>query len=75
MYIAKKHVPRRTFLKSAGCTLTLPLLDAMVPASTLLAQTAASPKPRFVGVFLPHGIAAGRIIRLAGAANAATGFE
>ena len=59
MYIAKKHVPRRTFLKSAGCTLTLPLLDAMVPASTLLAQSAASPKPRFVGVFFPHGMAPG----------------
>src|SRR5881396_1219552 len=59
MYIAKKHVPRRTFLKSAGCTLTLPLLDAMVPASTLLAQSAASPKPRFVGVFFPHGVAPG----------------
>jgi Protein of unknown function (DUF1552) len=59
MYIAKKHVPRRMFLKSAGCTLALPLLDAMVPASTLLAQSAASPKPRFVGIFFPHGMAPG----------------
>src|SRR5437667_11167067 len=60
MYIAKKHVPRRTFLKSAGCTLALPLLDAMLPASVALAATdAASPKPRFVGIFFPHGMAPG----------------
>src|SRR5438093_9463570 len=59
MYIAKKYVPRRTFLKSAGCTLALPLLDAMVPASTVLAASAATPKPRFVGVFFPHGMAPG----------------
>src|SRR6185503_17087619 len=59
MYNAKKHIPRRRFLKSAGCTLALPLIDAMVPASTLLAQTAATPKPRFVGIFFPHGMAPG----------------
>jgi hypothetical protein len=59
MYIAKKHIPRRIFLKSAGCTLALPLLDAMVPASTALAQSAAAPKPRFVGIFFPHGMAPG----------------
>jgi hypothetical protein len=59
MYISKKHIPRRTFLRGAGVTLALPLLDAMVPASTLLAQTAAAPKQRFVGVFFPHGMAPG----------------
>src|SRR5437016_2460290 len=59
MFITKKHVPRRTFLKSAGCTLALPLLDAMIPARTLLAQTAAVAKPRFVGIFFPHGMAPG----------------
>ena len=59
MFIAKKHLPRRTFLKSAGCTLALPLLDAMIPARSLLAQTAAAGKPRFVGVFFPHGMAPG----------------
>jgi hypothetical protein len=41
-------------------TLALPLLDAMVPARTLLAQTAASPqKNRFVGIFFPHGLGPG----------------
>ena len=59
MFIAKKHIPRRTFLKSAGCTLALPLLDAMIPASSALAQTAAASKPRFVGIFFPHGMAPG----------------
>jgi Protein of unknown function (DUF1552) len=59
MYNPKKHIPRRRFLKSAGCTLALPLLDAMVPASTALAATAATPKPRFVGIFFPHGMAPG----------------
>jgi hypothetical protein len=59
MYISKKHIPRRMFLKTAGCTLALPLLDAMVPASSALAATAATPKPRFVGIFFPHGMAPG----------------
>jgi hypothetical protein len=46
-------------LKGAGATLALPLLEAMVPAATALAQTAASPKSRFVGLFVPHGMAPG----------------
>ena len=37
----------------------MPFLDAMVPAATALAQTAAAPKPRFVGCFVPHGMAPG----------------
>jgi len=59
MFITKKHIPRRTFLQGAGVTLALPLLESMVPAATVLAQTAAAPKPRFVGVFFPHGMAPG----------------
>ena len=59
MFIPKRHIPRRLFLKSAGCTLALPLLDAMIPASSALAQTAAAPKPRFMGIFFPHGMAPG----------------
>jgi hypothetical protein len=58
-FITKKHLPRRTFLRGAGVTLALPLIDAMLPASTLIAQTAAAPKTRFVGVFFPHGMAPG----------------
>jgi hypothetical protein len=60
MFITKRHIPRRTFLKSAGCTLALPLLDAMLPASVPLATAeAATPRPRFVGIFFPHGMAPG----------------
>src|SRR5436190_14369405 len=59
MFITKKHIPRRTVLKGAGAALALPLLEAMVPAATALAQTAARPKPRFVGCFVPHGMAPG----------------
>ena len=59
MFITKKHISRRTVLRGAGATLALPLLEAMIPASTALAQTAATPKPRFVGCFVPHGMAPG----------------
>ena len=55
MYITKKHLSRRTFLRGAGVAVGLPLLDAMVPAWTALAQTAASPKPRMGFMYLPHG--------------------
>jgi len=59
MFLTKKHISRRTVLRGAGAALSLPFLDAMVPAATALAQTAASPKPRFVGCFVPHGMAPG----------------
>src|SRR6202789_3046783 len=59
MFITKKHITRRTVLKGTGVTLALPLLEAMIPASTAQAQTAAVPKPRFVGIFVPHGMAPG----------------
>jgi hypothetical protein len=42
-------------LKAAGVTLGLPFLDAMVPARTALAQTAAAPKLRTGFFYLPHG--------------------
>jgi hypothetical protein len=58
-FITKRHVPRRLFLKASGVTLGLPLLEAMVPARTALAQTAAAPKQRFASVFFPHGMAPG----------------
>src|SRR5580704_10802585 len=59
MFNTKKHISRRTVLKGTGVTLALPLLEAMIPASTALAATAAVPKPRFVGCFVPHGMAPG----------------
>ena len=45
MFITKKHLSRRTFIRSSvGATIALPLLDAMVPAQTPLARTAAAPR-------------------------------
>jgi hypothetical protein len=55
MFITKKHIDRRAVLKAAGVTLALPFLDAMVPAGTALAQTAAVPKLRTGFFYLPHG--------------------
>jgi hypothetical protein len=59
MFITRKHISRRTLLRGAGATLALPLLDAMFPAATALAQTPALPKTRFFGGFVPHGMAPG----------------
>jgi hypothetical protein len=55
MFITKKHLPRRTFLRGLGATMALPLLDAMIPAGTALAQTAASPAMRAGFIYFPHG--------------------
>ena len=55
MFVTRKHLPRRTFLKGVGVSLALPLLDSMIPARTLLAQTAAKPLPRLGFVYVPHG--------------------
>jgi hypothetical protein len=55
MYLTKKHLSRRTMLRAAGVSLGLPLLDAMIPAATALAQTAAAPKLRAGFFYLPHG--------------------
>jgi hypothetical protein len=51
----KKHLSRRTVLRGAGVTLALPLLDAMIPAATAMAQTAAVPKLRMGFFYIPHG--------------------
>jgi hypothetical protein len=55
MFIFKKQLSRRTFLRGTGVALGLPLLDAMVPAWTALAQTPAAPRPRMGFLYLPHG--------------------
>ena len=55
MFISKLSLPRRTFLRGVGATLALPLLDAMVPAATALAQTPAKPTMRFGAIMVPQG--------------------
>ena len=55
MFITKRNLSRRTVLRGMGASLALPFLDAMVPAATALAKTAAQPAPRFGAVFVPMG--------------------
>jgi len=55
MYLTKKHLSRRTVLQGVGVAVGLPLLDAMIPAATALAQTAAAPKLRAGFFYIPHG--------------------
>lgn len=57
MFNTKKHLSRRTVLRGVGVTVGLPLLDAMVPASTALAKTAAKPMAYMAAVYIPHGVA------------------
>ena len=57
MTITRKSLPRRTVLRGLGVTMGLPLLDAMVPAVTALAKTAAKPVHRFQAVYVPNGMA------------------
>jgi hypothetical protein len=55
MFISKKHIPRRMFLRGAGVSLALPFLESMVPAQTLLSQTAANPQLRAGFLYMQHG--------------------
>ncbi len=57
MIISKRALPRRTLLKGLGASVALPLLDAMVPALTAQAETAANPaRLRRIGyVYMPMG--------------------
>jgi hypothetical protein len=55
MFLTRKHLSRRTVLKGAGASIALPLLDAMIPAGTALARTAAATSPRLGFVYFPHG--------------------
>ena len=57
MIVMRKALPRRTFLRGLGTTLSIPLLDAMVPSMTALAHTPASPHQlrRLGFVYMPMG--------------------
>ena len=56
MFVTRKHLPRRTFLRGAGIALGLPLLDAMVPALTAERLTAAAPVRRLGFIYFPLGV-------------------
>jgi hypothetical protein len=65
MYLSQKHLSRRTVLKGVGATVALPFLEAMVPARTLLAKTAAAGKTRLAAIEMVHGAAGSTQIGLA----------
>jgi hypothetical protein len=55
MFITRKHLSRRTFLRGIAGTLSLPLLDSMIPAMTAQNRTAANFRTRLGFVYVPHG--------------------
>src|SRR5262245_60118291 len=57
MIVTRRALSRRTVLKGLGTAVSLPLLDAMIPACTALADTAASPQRlrRLGYVYMPMG--------------------
>jgi hypothetical protein len=55
-FLTRNHLSRRTFLRGMGVSLALPLLDSMIPAATVLGQTAAgAARTRFGAIYFPHG--------------------
>jgi hypothetical protein len=80
--LTKKALARRSFLRGMGATLGLPLLDAMIPAGTALAATAAAPVRRLGFVYIPMGAtinrwtpsATGRITELSPSLSSLTPF-
>jgi len=56
MIVMKKAISRRTILRGLGATVALPLLDAMVPALTAVAQTPAKGVKRLGVVYHPNGV-------------------
>src|SRR5215203_4018996 len=55
MFISKKHVSRRAVLQGMGAMVSLPFLEAMVPAQTRLSKTAAAPRSRLACIEVVHG--------------------
>jgi hypothetical protein len=74
MFVTKKHLSRRKVLRGAGVALSLPLLDAMIPARTALAETAANPAPHLGFIYFPHGAVWDKWIPNKGAAGEITEF-
>lgn len=60
MFLTGKHIPRRTFLRGLGATISLPMLDAMTPAGRLFGQVAGAADTetkRLVAIEMVHGAA------------------
>src|SRR5262252_8779321 len=57
MFLPKRAIPRRTFLRGAGVSLALPFLDAMTPVFSRRALAAGQPPHRFQTFYVPNGMA------------------
>jgi uncharacterized protein DUF1552 len=57
MFLTQKHLSRRTVLKGMGFTMTLPFLEAMVPARAAFGATNGRKKLRLVAIEMVHGSA------------------
>jgi len=55
--LTSKSLARRTVLRGLGATLTLPFLDAMLPAFSLRVHAAVKPVHRFQTFYVPNGMA------------------
>jgi hypothetical protein len=53
MFITRRALPRRTFLRALGTTVALPWLDAMLPA---LQAQALRPTPRLGFIYIANGV-------------------
>lgn len=58
-FITNRKLPRRTFLRGLGTALALPFLESMLPARGARAYAQQVLPTRFVGAFVPHGVAPG----------------
>jgi hypothetical protein len=55
-FLTDKALPRRTVLRGLGASLSLPLLDAMIPAFSARAR-AVTAAHRFLAFYVPNGMA------------------
>jgi hypothetical protein len=53
MFLTRRHLPRRTFLRGMGAAIALPVLDAMTPA---FAATPRQAPVRLAFTYVPNGI-------------------
>lgn len=56
-FITKKRIPRRQMLRGIGAAVSLPLLDAMLPAQTAFTKSGAAPACRLCCIEMVHGAA------------------
>jgi hypothetical protein len=56
-FLTGKSLPRRTVLRGLGASLSLPLLDAMLPAFASRAHAATTRAHRFLAFYVPNGMA------------------